>query len=109
MNVSGACSQEVDPDQGTGANSRIGTAFVERMFSESGPREKNMRTRSRKLIGTIFMVVFVVVYALLAMVLAQKTALQVESGVLRMVIFAVLGLGWAVPLVPLILWMERPD
>jgi hypothetical protein len=79
------------------------------MFSEHGPREKNMRTRSRKLIGTIFMVVFVVVYALLAMVLAQKTALQVESGILRMAIFAVLGLGWAVPLVPLILWMERPD
>ncbi|WP_294539393.1 DUF2842 domain-containing protein [uncultured Rhodoblastus sp.] len=68
-----------------------------------------MRNRTRKLIGAIFMVLFVVVYALLAMVLAQKTALQVESGVLRMIIFALLGLGWAVPLVPLIVWMERPD
>jgi Protein of unknown function (DUF2842) len=79
------------------------------MFSERRLREKNMRIRGRKLIGTIFMVLFVVVYALLAMVLAQKTALQVESGVLRLVIFALLGLGWAIPLVPLILWMERPD
>jgi uncharacterized membrane protein len=68
-----------------------------------------MRNRSRKLIGAIFMVLFVVVYALVAMVLAQKTALSVESGVLRLIIFALLGLGWAVPLVPLILWMEKRD
>jgi uncharacterized membrane protein len=74
------------------------------------PQQENaMRSRSRKLIGAIFMVLFVIVYALVAMVLAQKTAMQVESGVLRMVIFALLGLGWAVPLVPLILWMERRD
>jgi hypothetical protein len=68
-----------------------------------------MGNRSRKLIGAIFMVLFVVVYALAAMVLAQKTAMSVESGALRLVIFALLGLGWAVPLVPLILWMEKRD
>ena len=68
-----------------------------------------MGNRSRKLIGAIFMVLFVVVYALAAMVLAQKTAMSVESGLLRLVIFALLGLGWAVPLVPLILWMEKRD
>jgi hypothetical protein len=55
------------------------------------------------------MVVFVIVYALAAMMLAQVTALKVESGVLRLLIFAVLGLGWAVPMVPLIAWMERRD
>jgi hypothetical protein len=68
-----------------------------------------MRSRQRKLIGAIFMVVFVVVYALAAMMLAQVTALKVESSVLRLLIFAVLGLGWAVPMVPLIAWMERRD
>jgi hypothetical protein len=68
-----------------------------------------MRSRQRKLIGAIFMVVFVVVYALAAMMLAQVTALKVESSVLRLLIFAVLGLGWAVPMVPLIAWMERKD
>ncbi len=68
-----------------------------------------MRNRSRKLIGTIFMVLFVVFYALVAMVLAQKTALQVQSALWRTVIFALLGLGWAVPLVPLIRWMEKRD
>jgi hypothetical protein len=55
------------------------------------------------------MVPFVVIYALVAMVLAQKTALQVENSVLRFAIFALLGLGWAVPMIPLILWMERKD
>lgn len=68
-----------------------------------------MRNRSRKLIGTIFMVIFVVVYALLAMVVAQKTAMKVGSGVWRMLIFAALGLAWAIPLVPLIAWMEKRD
>lgn len=68
-----------------------------------------MRSRQRKLIGAIFMVVFVVVYALAAMMLAQVTALKVESSVLRLLIFAALGLGWAVPMVPLIAWMERGD
>ncbi|WP_298428518.1 DUF2842 domain-containing protein [Rhodoblastus sp.] len=68
-----------------------------------------MRSRQRKLIGAIFMVFFVVVYALLAMVLAQATALKVENAALRLLIFAVLGLGWAVPMIPLIAWMERRD
>jgi len=68
-----------------------------------------LNNRQRKLVGTAFMVVFVVIYALAAMILAQYTALKVESGALRLVIFALLGLGWAVPLVPLIRWMERRD
>jgi hypothetical protein len=68
-----------------------------------------MRSRQRKLIGAVFMVVFVVVYALVAMVLAQATALKVENGALRLLIFALLGLLWAVPMIPLIRWMERRD
>jgi uncharacterized protein YqhQ len=68
-----------------------------------------MRNRSRKLVGAVFMVLFVIVYALAAMALAQKTALQVESGFFRTIIFALLGMGWAIPLVPLIRWMERRD
>lgn len=70
-----------------------------------------MQTRQRKLIGAIFMVFFVIFYALVAMVLAQATALRVENGVARFLIFAVLGLGWAVPMIPLIRWMEgrRPE
>jgi hypothetical protein len=68
-----------------------------------------MRSRQRKLIGAIFMVVFVIIYALAAMVLAQVTALKVESTWFRLPIFALLGLGWAIPMIPLIRWMERRD
>jgi Protein of unknown function (DUF2842) len=68
-----------------------------------------MRSRQRKLIGAIFMIVFVIVYALFAMVLAQATAMKVGNSALRLLIFAILGLGWAVPMVPLINWMERGE
>ena len=68
-----------------------------------------MRSRQRKLIGTIIMLSFVVVYALVAMVVAQATAMKIESLFLRTIIFALLGLGWAVPMVPLISWMEKRD
>lgn len=68
-----------------------------------------MTSRTRKLIGALIMVPFVVIYALVAMVLAQSTAMKVESGALRFVIFAALGLGWALPMMPLIKWMEKRD
>jgi len=55
------------------------------------------------------MLSFVVVYALIAMVVAQATAMKIESLFLRTIIFALLGLGWAVPMVPLISWMEKRD
>jgi hypothetical protein len=68
-----------------------------------------MTGRTRKLIGALIMVPFVVIYALFAMVLAQHTAMKVDDGVARFAIFAALGLGWAVPMVPLIKWMEKRD
>ncbi|MGO8737606.1 DUF2842 domain-containing protein [Rhodoblastus sp.] len=68
-----------------------------------------MRSRQRKLFGAVFMVFFVIVYALFAMVLAQATAMKVENSALRLLIFAVLGLGWAVPMIPLISWMEQGE
>lgn len=68
-----------------------------------------MTSRTRKLIGALIMVPFVVIYALIAMVLAQYTAMKLDSQVLRFIIFAVLGLGWALPMMPLIKWMEKPD
>jgi len=68
-----------------------------------------MTSRTRKLIGALIMVPFVVIYALIAMVLAQYTAMKLESQALRFVIFAALGLGWALPMMPLIKWMEKRD
>ncbi|HUZ66629.1 MAG TPA: DUF2842 domain-containing protein [Beijerinckiaceae bacterium] len=68
-----------------------------------------MRRRTRALIGAFFIVGFVVVYALAAMTLAQAPALQNASGGVQGVIYAVMGMAWILPLMPLIRWMERRD
>jgi hypothetical protein len=67
-----------------------------------------MPRRLRKLIGTIVMIVFVTVYALLAMTLADSRVSQAPE-LIRAAVYAVLGLAWVLPLMPLIRWMERPD
>ena len=68
-----------------------------------------MRRRTRKLIGAALMIGFVIVYALVAMVLAQARPVQEAPGLVQTLIYAILGLGWILPLLPLIKWMERPD
>ena len=62
--------------------------------------------RTRTLLGGIFMVAFVIVYALVAMALAQSRPVQEAPGWLQPVLYAVLGLIWVLPLMPLIKWME---
>ncbi len=52
------------------------------------------------------MIAFVVVYALLAMTLAQTRPVQQANGAIQAVIYAVLGMGWVLPMLPLIKWME---
>jgi membrane protease YdiL (CAAX protease family) len=68
-----------------------------------------MRRRWRALIGAFFMIAFVVVYALFAMAIAQAPALQHAPALVQTPIYAVLGLAWILPLLPLIKWMERAD
>ena len=66
-----------------------------------------MSKRIRKLVGAFVMVTFVVFYALIAMALAQARALQEANGIVQSVVYIVLGLAWILPLMPLIVWMER--
>lgn len=65
-----------------------------------------MRRRSRKLLGAFIMLGFVTVYALVAMALAQAKALQEASKLVQGVSYALLGLAWVLPIMPLIKWME---
>jgi predicted membrane channel-forming protein YqfA (hemolysin III family) len=65
--------------------------------------------RTRKFLGTLATILFVIVYALVAMALAQSQAVQNAPGVLQALYYVVLGLAWILPLMPLIKWMERPD
>jgi uncharacterized membrane protein YuzA (DUF378 family) len=63
----------------------------------------------RKLLGGAAMLAFVIFYALIAMALAQSRPIQEASGLVQGVSYAILGLAWTLPLMPLIKWMERPD
>lgn len=67
-----------------------------------------MRRRTRKLIGTIVILAFVMVYALIAVLVAQLK-MPGQSWWVQTIFYAVAGLAWVVPLLPLIKWMERPD
>lgn len=60
----------------------------------------------RKFFGMVVLVVFVVVYAFLAMVIGDMT-LQEASNLARFAYFAVAGLLWVVPAGAIIWWMER--
>lgn len=65
-----------------------------------------MRPRIKKLIGAVVLLIFVAVYALGVMALAQP--LLRDAGPLASFLFyAVAGLAWIVPVMPLITWMER--
>ena len=68
-----------------------------------------MTRRTRKLVGTAFMIAFVIVYALVAMALAQARPLQEANGLIQGIGYAILGLAWVIPMLPLIKWMERKD
>jgi hypothetical protein len=55
------------------------------------------------------MLAFVLVYALIAMVLAQAPAIRRAPALMQFFSYAILGMAWVLPLMPLIKWMERPD
>ncbi len=67
-----------------------------------------MTRRQRKFVGTIILIVFVCLYAMIAMALAQSRI--ADAPILWKTLWYVfLGLFWVVPALPLIKWMERPD
>lgn len=67
-----------------------------------------MTIRMRKFIGTIFLVLFLIVYALVAMALGAS---KVVGGpyIVQVIYFLVAGLAWIIPAGILIRWMARPD
>jgi NhaP-type Na+/H+ or K+/H+ antiporter len=68
-----------------------------------------LNVRSRKLIGAVALIAFVIVYGLVAAALAQSRPLQEAATVWRVIGYAVLGLAWTLPAGALIQWMERRD
>ena len=67
-----------------------------------------MRRRHRKLIGSLAIIVFVIVYAPVAMALAESRIREAHI-VLQTLVYIVLGLLWVLPVMPVIRWMEKPE
>ena len=65
-----------------------------------------MPIRLRKLIGTVALLVLVIVWALVAMALAQNPLIR-ENQIASITYYVVAGLGWVLPAMPLISWMSR--
>jgi len=67
-----------------------------------------MTIRTRKLFGTIALLVLALVWSLTGMVVAQLPWLA-NSGLLQAIFYVVAGTGWVLPAMPIVSWMSRPD
>jgi uncharacterized membrane protein len=67
-----------------------------------------MPIRLRKLIGAFALIALVVVWALVAMALAQAPAIK-ANGLVEVIYYVVAGLGWVLPGMLLVRWMSKPD
>jgi hypothetical protein len=65
-----------------------------------------MPIRLRKFIGAIALFVLVIVWALVAMALAQVPAIR-DNAILSVAYYVVAGLGWVLPAMPIVAWMSR--
>jgi hypothetical protein len=65
-----------------------------------------MPIRLRKFIGAIALFVLVMVWALLAMALAQVPAIR-DHTLISVAYYVIAGLGWVVPAMPIVSWMSR--
>lgn len=65
-----------------------------------------MTRRTRKFIGTIVILAFCIFYALLIMAFAHSRVPELPR-LAQLLFYIVFGLGWIVPIIPLIRWMEK--
>jgi hypothetical protein len=72
------------------------------------PDGARMTVRTRKLIGTIGLLALVIVWALLAMAFAQVLVVH-ANGFVKFAYYALVGMGWVLPAMPLVSWMSRPE
>ena len=67
-----------------------------------------MPIRVRKLIGTVALLALVIVWALVAMAVAQPV-LATQNHIVEAIYYVLAGIGWVLPAMPLVSWMSRPD
>ncbi len=67
-----------------------------------------MPIRTRKLFGTIALLVLALVWSMMGMAIAQMPWLA-SSGLRQAIFYVVAGMGWVLPAMPIVSWMSRPD
>lgn len=67
-----------------------------------------MRSRTRKLIGTILMLLLVLIYFPIAVEISSAWLIE-ASGPVQLFGYLFAGFAWIVPAGVLIKWMSRPD
>ena len=65
-----------------------------------------MNPRLKKFIGTIAMIAFVIFYVMVIVAIAPRILTDASKGV-EMAFYVIAGLAWALPLMPIIRWMEK--
>jgi len=63
-----------------------------------------MRARTRKLVGTLLLLIVLTIYALLVMV-AASAVLPAGGKLVELIFYAVAGIAWVLPAGYLIKWM----
>jgi len=65
-----------------------------------------MTIRLRKFIGAILLLALVIVWALVAMALAQAPLIR-DHAIASIAYYVIAGLGWVLPAMPIVSWMSR--
>lgn len=63
-----------------------------------------MPLRLKKMLGSLFICIFVLFWMVLAVGLARRIP---HKWYLEVPFYAVMGLGWGLPVLPILSWMER--
>ncbi len=66
-----------------------------------------MTIRTRKLIGTIVLLIFIIAYAFLAMMVAIALQMSAANKFVEVLYYIVAGLLWTIPAGAILWWMER--
>jgi hypothetical protein len=66
-----------------------------------------MPIRLRKFIGAVALFMLVIVWALVAMALAQAPAIH-DNTFASVAYYVIAGMGWVLPAMPLVRWMSAP-
>ena len=67
-----------------------------------------MRIRTRKLIGAVALLLIVILWSSLALLFAQ-IVMSSTNDLIANFYYALAGLGWLLPAMPLVWWMSHPD